>query len=341
VITFVTGATGALGTPAGALLGASGHTVRALATSPSSARRLREAGAEPVETSLFDRPGLAAAVRGADAILHLATRIAPASRARTRGAWRANDRIRVEGTRNLVDAALASGVGVFVYPSFAPVYADGGARWIAAGAPVDPMEVLESTLVAEDEVVRHAAGGGRGVVLRMAGVYGPHSATTRDVFALARRGISAFAGPADAYQPLVWDDDAAAALVVESTTEGLRGTYDVVDDEPLTRAQLAEILADLVGRPVRCPPTWLVRLALGRRMAFLLRSHRVSNRRFTAATGWTPQVRSAADGLPRLACQFLPLAQRFIGAQVRRVLDVTDGRGRLVPELKVNPGTGR
>jgi nucleoside-diphosphate-sugar epimerase len=139
----------------------------------------------------------------------------------------------------------------------------------------------------------------------------------------------------------VWADDAPPALVVGSTTEGLPGTNYFVDDEPLTRAQLAEILADLVGRPVRCPPTWLVRLALGRRMAFLLRSHRVSNRRFTAATGWTPQVRSAADGLPRLACQFRPLAQRFIGAQVRRVLDVTDGRGRLVPELKVNPGTGR
>jgi nucleoside-diphosphate-sugar epimerase len=318
VIAFVTGATGALGTPAVAGLRASGHTVRALATGPGSARRLRVAGAEPVQTSLFDRGGLAAAVRGADAILHLATRIAPASRARTRGAWRDNDRIRIEGTRNLVDAALATGVGVFVYPSFAPVYADGGARWLSAGAPVDPTEVLESTLVAEDEVVRYAAAGGRGVVLRMAGVYGPHSAAARDLFALARRGISAFAGPPDAYQPLVWDEDAAAALVTAATTEGLRGTYDVADDEPLTRARLAQVLVDAVGRPVRRPPTWLVRLAVGPRMEFLLRSQRVSNRRFTAATGWVPQIRSAGDGLPRLACQFLPLAQRLPAPRVRR-----------------------
>jgi nucleoside-diphosphate-sugar epimerase len=285
-----------------------------MSTSPRSARLLRAAaGAEPLPVSLFDRPGLAAAVRGADAILHLATRIAPASRARTRGPWRDNDRIRIEGTRNLVDAALATGVSVFVYPSFAPVYADGGARWLSVGAPVDPTEVLESTLVAEDEVLRYAAAGGRGVVLRMAGLYGPHSAATRGVLALARRGISAFAGPPDAYQPLVWDEDAAAALVTAATTEGLHGTYDVADDEPLTRARLAEILADVAGRPVRRPPTWLVRLALGSRMAFLLRSQRVTNRRLTTATGWTPQVRSAADGLPRLASQFVPLEQRLTG----------------------------
>jgi hypothetical protein len=57
----------------------------------------------------------------------------------------------------------------------------------------------------------------------------------------------------------------------------------------------------VTGRPVRRLPTWLVRLVFGPRMEFLLRSHRVSNSRFTAATGWAPQVRSAADGLPRLA----------------------------------------
>jgi nucleoside-diphosphate-sugar epimerase len=94
-----------------------------------------------------------------------------------------------------VDAALAAEVGVLVYPSFAPVYADGGARWLSVGDPVAPTAVLRSTLVAEEEVARFAAAGARGVALRMAGVYGPHSPATRDVLALARRGVSAFADP--------------------------------------------------------------------------------------------------------------------------------------------------
>jgi nucleoside-diphosphate-sugar epimerase len=200
-----------------------------------------------------------------------------------------------------VDAALAAGVRVVVYPSFAPVYADGGARWLSAGDPLAPTAVLRSTLVAEDEIARFTAHGGRGVALRMAGVYGPHSAASRDVLALARRGVCAFVGPAAAYQPLVWDEDAAAALVTAAIAPGVTGLYDVADGEPLTRAQLAAVLTGVAGRPVRRPPTPLVRLVLGRRMEFLLRSQRVSHRRYTEATGWAPQVRSAAEGLAALS----------------------------------------
>jgi NAD dependent epimerase/dehydratase family enzyme len=82
---------------------------------------------------------------------------------------------------------------------------------------------------------------------------------------------------------------------------GVSGDFDVADDEPLTRARLADVLGEVVGRPVHRPPTWLVRTVLGPRMEFLLRSQRVSHTGFTAATGWTPQVRSAAEGLRRLA----------------------------------------
>jgi nucleoside-diphosphate-sugar epimerase len=306
VIAFVTGGTGALGVPTVARLRADGHTVRALARSADSAAAVQAAGAEPVPASLFDRDALTNAVRGADAILHLATRIAPPAAARRSAAWRENDRIRMEGTRNLVDAALAAGVGVVVYPSFAPVYADGGARWLSVGDPVAPTAVLRSTLVAEDEVARFTARGGRGVALRMAGVYGPYSAASRDVLALARRGVSAFVGPSAAYQPLVWDEDAASALVTAATTPGVAGLHDVADDEPLTRAGLAAALGQVVGRRVHRLPTGLVRAALGRRMEFLLRSQRVSHRRFTETTGWVPRVRSAAEGLAVLSRRGAP-----------------------------------
>jgi len=301
MITFVTGGTGALGAPTVDLLRRHGHRVRVLATGAASADRLRSAGAEPVLGSLFDEQFLASAVRGADAMLHLATRIVPIGKARRRAAWHDNDRIRRVGTRNLVTAALGTGVSVVVYPSFAPIYADGGARWLSYGDPVAPTDILQSTLEAEGDVDRFTAAGGRGVVLRMAGVYGPHSAATRDVLALAGRGISGFVGPPAAYQPLVWDEDAAAALVAAVESGGLIGGYDVADDRPLTRAELAAALAAAVGRrSVRTPPSWLVRAVLGARMSFLLRSQRVSNRQFKETTGWSPRVPDAAVGLREL-----------------------------------------
>lgn len=299
MIVVVTGATGALGRPTVAQLTRAGHRVRALVRSGQSADAARALGAEAVPAALLDPDSLRRAVSGADAIMHLATRIVSASRARHRAAWAENDRIRRDGTRHLVDAALAAGVGAVVYPSFAPVYADGGDRWLEFGSPLDPTDILVSTLDAEREIDRFTTHGGRGVVLRMASIYGPYSAATGDVIALARKGISTFAGPAGAHQPLVWDEDAAAALV--TALHAPPGGYDIADDEPLTRADLAAALATAVGRrSVWRPPTPLVRAALGARMGFLLRSQRVSNRRFAAGTDWRPRVPDATVGLGRM-----------------------------------------
>lgn len=76
------------------------------------------------EPSLFaahtsDPESLQAAVAGAEAILHLATRIPPTSDARQRAAWSENDRVRAEGTQSLVDAGIASGIDSFIRLSFA------------------------------------------------------------------------------------------------------------------------------------------------------------------------------------------------------------------------------
>ena len=118
---------------------------------------------------------------GADAVLHLATRIPLSSKMRHRSAWVENDRIRAEGTRNLVDAAIDVGAGVFVYPSFAFSYPDCGDVWIdAASTPVDPIDILRSTIAAEREVARFAEGGGRGVSLRLGFLYGSDLPSTRE-----------------------------------------------------------------------------------------------------------------------------------------------------------------
>src|ERR687895_278145 len=67
----------------------------------------------------------------------------------------------------------ANDVGVFVYPSFASVYPDRGDAWIdAVSTPVAPTDILLSTLAAEREVARFAESGGRGISLRLWGVFG-------------------------------------------------------------------------------------------------------------------------------------------------------------------------
>src|ERR1700688_1701664 len=105
---FVAAATGVLGRRAGRGLTAAGHDVRALVRSPAKAMIARSLGATPVEASLFDPDQLRAVVAGHDAVCNLATHIPPLTRAADRRSWDENNRIRSEGSRNLVDAALAA-----------------------------------------------------------------------------------------------------------------------------------------------------------------------------------------------------------------------------------------
>jgi nucleoside-diphosphate-sugar epimerase len=109
---FVAGATGVIGRRAVAQLIAAGHEVTGIARAPAKAAQLRRAGAVPVEVSLFDPAALTAAVAGHDAVVNLATKIPTLTQAARASAWDENNRIRIEGSRNLVDAALAAGVDV-------------------------------------------------------------------------------------------------------------------------------------------------------------------------------------------------------------------------------------
>lgn len=297
---FVTGVTGQLGRSTVPLLLKAGHRVRGLARSERNIETIRAMGAEPLPANLFDVPSLRRAMRGADAVLHLATRIPPVMRAGRRSAWRENDHIRREGTHNLVEAALAEGVGTLLYESVAFVYPDSGDHWIEAGVTPRPAAVLQSTLDAEDEVARFTGAGGRGIALRFGAFYGPGSPATETQLAMARKGFSPIPGSPRAYLSSIWIPDTGSA-VVAALERAPAGVYDVVDDEPMPREEVVRVLADAMGKArLRRVPPWLFRLMAPAVADLLTRSQRVSNRRFKEATGWQPSVPNARIGFPLL-----------------------------------------
>ncbi len=115
---FVTGATGVLGKAVVSRLLADGHAVCALSRSEANTEVLQRLGAKPVPADLFDAQALVQVLAGcqAEAILHLATSIPPMMQVGRRSAWLENDRIRREGARTLVEAALAAGtVSTFIF----------------------------------------------------------------------------------------------------------------------------------------------------------------------------------------------------------------------------------
>jgi nucleoside-diphosphate-sugar epimerase len=293
---FVAGATGAVGRRAVRLLVAAGHDVTAVARNAEKAAFLESLGARAVRVDLFDAPAVKDAVAGHDVVINLATHIPRAAKAGLPGAWDENDRIRTEVSRNLVDAALASGASRYVQESIVFGYEDAGDAWIGEGHPFTGREYA-SVLVAEANAHRFTeeSGGGTGVVLRFGMFYDAESHTTRDLVRGLAAGRLPLPGRSEAYAPFVATDDAAAAVVAALGAPA--GTYNVVDDEPLTRAELALVASGAVGRPVKTLPA-VVSKAVATRAEPLSRSQRVSNAAFKAATGWAPRVPSARSGLP-------------------------------------------
>lgn len=291
--TFIAGATGVIGRRAVDQFVAAGHEVTAVARTRDKADRVRAAGGTPVRVDLFDPDDVRAAVEGHDAVVNLATRIPPLSRMAFKAAWADNDRLRREGSRILVDAALATGASRYVQESVWLLYADGGDRWLDESAPVEAATMTASALAAEEQAARFTGGGGRGVALRFAQFVAPDSGHFRDLLPILERGWFPLVGDHDGYTSYVDADDAAAAVV--AALDAPAGLYNVADDDPLTRAEHAAVLSDALGRAVRLPPAVVGSLP---RLRLQARSQRVSNARFREVTPWAPRCASMRQGWP-------------------------------------------
>lgn len=151
---FVAGASGVIGVRLVPLLVAAGHEVAGLTRSPEKVETLRLLGALPVVCDVFDRKELRAAVGdfGADVIVSELTDL-PDDRTQLQTYRSANDRMRREGTRNLLAAAAAAMTPRFLAQSIA---------WHLPGE--------RGAAVQEFERMVLEAGG---VVLRYGRFYGP------------------------------------------------------------------------------------------------------------------------------------------------------------------------
>jgi nucleoside-diphosphate-sugar epimerase len=294
---FLVGGTGVLGRRVVPLLVEAGHDVTALARTPEAEQRLGQVGARPAKADLFDAQSLRVAVAGHAVVVNLATRIPSGMVAALPRSWAENTRIRTEGARNLVDAALHAGAGRYVQESIVFTYDDGGSAWLDESAPLKPATVTRAALAAEAHAQRLTDEGGVGVALRFATLHAHDAAHTVDAVKFLHRRISATPGAADAYLSSVMADDAATAVL--AALRAPAGIYNVGDDEPLTRAEYAQASADAFGCPVpRLQPRAFGNLPM---LQVLARSRRITSQRFKQATGWTPVHPSMREGWAEIA----------------------------------------
>jgi 2-alkyl-3-oxoalkanoate reductase len=296
---FVIGASGAIGTRLVPQLINRGDTVIGSCRSPDNAEALRALGAELVVLDALDARAVREAVAAAkpDAIVHQATALANArfGRSLDRTFARTN-RLRTEGTDNLLAAARAAGVPRFVAQSFANYrYAREGGMVKTEDDPLDPTPL--SNTVETNAAMRHldeAVTDAGGIVLRYGGFYG---AANDGLIGPVRKRQFPIVGDGGGFGSFIHLDDAASATVLALEHDG-PAIYNIVDDDPAPVREWLPVLAKALGaKPPRHFPVWLARLFAGEANAVMsIESRAASNAKAKRELGWTPRYPSWRQG---------------------------------------------
>jgi dihydroflavonol-4-reductase len=318
VTVLITGATGQVGNAIARRLADDGVEVHALVRSPERARVL-PAGVQPVFGDVTDPPSLRAALDGAATVYHAAG--IPEQWRRDVGEF---TRVNVDGTRNVVDAALAAEVERFVYTSTDDVLVQ------APGAPFDESVVnpnpgetpYQRSKQEADRIVTAALDRGLpAVFLHPAGVYGPAPFLVKGLndllMQLAKRKTPALlpGGMAVAYSEDVADGHVLAAAQAE-----VGARYLLAESfQPLTDIARAVARAEPRAKVPRVMPLAIARIVstAGERVAqvtgrppmiprsvlhFLERGSRPSGARARTELGWNPTP--FATGVERTLAYF-------------------------------------
>jgi nucleoside-diphosphate-sugar epimerase len=303
---FLAGATGVLGRRLIPKLRHGGHTVVGMTRSAARADALRAAGAEPVVCDVFDADALRDSVAAAapEVVIHELTDLPPNLDPRKMEEQAAgNDRIRAEGTRNLVAASVAAGARRIVAQSIAFAYAPTGGPVKAEDDPlfddapwpwsrsVEALHELERAVTATEGI--------EGLALRYGFFYGPGSGYASDGYyarEVHRRRFPIIGSGAGVFSFIHVDD--AADATVAALERGRPGIYNVVDDDPAPAREWLPTYAEALGakKPFRLPKL-IARIVAGAyttQMATELRG--ASNEKAKRELGWQPRYSSWRQG---------------------------------------------
>lgn len=255
---LVAGATGAIGRPLMERLRVAGHRAFGMVRSKDVLPSLAAAGAEPVMADALDPASVRAAVEivRPDVIINELTSLPRHYTASDmKDAAERDARVRLEGNKNLVAAALQTKVHRFIVQSSGFWYAPGeGLADESEGFAFDasPAIAAGSQRYAELEAMVLGRAEFTGVALRYGFFYGPGTwfALDGDVGDQVRQQKVPVIGQGQGVSSWVHIDDAADATV--RSIDCPAGIYNIVDDNPCEQRVWLAAFAHYCGAPA--PP---------------------------------------------------------------------------------------
>jgi nucleoside-diphosphate-sugar epimerase len=294
---FIAGGSGTMGVPLVRALVAGGHQVTALTRAAAKQEMLQRMGAAVSIADALDREALIAAVHAAAPthVIHQLTALPKAGPRRARD-LEATNRLRVEGTRNLLDAAIAAGARRLVVGSFAML----SRREQPETEPVDAAAQAVRSMEAQvlDATTR---GSIDGVILRYGLFYGMEVPSTVAMIGMVRKRMLPVIRGDAGQLPVIHVEDAVRATVRALDAARAGGAYEIVDDRPVSMAEIVAAIAEYTGsaRPFSIP-AWLPRLVAPYMARMSSIQLPLSNAKAKAELGWQPKYPTLRDGLAHM-----------------------------------------
>jgi nucleoside-diphosphate-sugar epimerase len=294
---FIAGGSGTIGIPLVRALVAAGHSVTAMTRSTSKQDGLKRIGASVAVADALNRDAVIAAVDAAHPthVIHQLTAL-PKSGPRRPEDIEATNRLRIDGTRNLLEAAIHAGARRFLAGSYAVIAPRGAVTpqtGNAAAAAVESMEkqVLEATANSSIE----------GVILRYGMFYGLEAPSTVAMIDMIRKRRLPVIRNDASQLPIIHLDDAVSATLQALDIAPAGSIYDIVDDQSVSLAEIVETIAEFTNsaRPFKVP-AWLPRLISPYVARMISTRLSLSNTKAKTELGWRPKYKTMREGLAHM-----------------------------------------
>lgn len=309
---FVAGGSGTIGIPIIEGLVATGHDVIAMTRSGGKSERLRTLGVAVVVADALDRAALVRAVVEARPthVIHQLTAL-PKGGVTQPSDLEPTNRLRIEGTRNLLDAAVQAGARRFLVGSFAMLSPRDGS-FGSPGSPEartsrDPEMPTDAAAAAVRSMESQVLDASRtraieGVILRYGLFYGPQVPSTLATIDRVRRRRLPVVRHDQGQIPVINVQDAAAATVLALDRATAGSVYDIVDDRPVSFSDIVETIAEFASSPAPWRvPAWIPRLVSPYMARLISLRMPLSNAKAKAELGWRPRYPTIREGLAPVA----------------------------------------
>ena len=213
----------------------------------ANAELLARQGVEIVPGSITDAELCRRAAQGATHVFNLAVAMREGGKSDE-----FFERVNLDGTQQLLDAAGAGGVQRFVYCGTIGIYGHRARGITSETSPLRPGNIYERTKVAAECMVREQApaAGVPFTILRPADVYGPRDQRLLKLFRGVSRGRFPLFGNGRGRRHMVYVDDVVSAFFAAcERTEAVGQAMIVAGPRPCTLAELIEEVRVATGSP--------------------------------------------------------------------------------------------